>query len=461
MNKDLKEYIKNKFLYVNLKNINNNDPKSAIIVEHENSDDIYNLINLNDQITVSDIDGNLQNIDRLNLSFKNSFFRLNDNINKISNINNNNIEFIDKNNNNNTMSFDEFNKNILNKHRKELIGGGNNVNTIDDIYKNFNDSYVNYQNGGLYDKVHNFVSNEVMDMKQGFRKFFPAGTELNTYANDIQTLVNHDLIKNDDFKKPEVVKHFISDQGKLHERFEEFKKLKLEKKGMFGMSAPDHAGVKKAKHVLEEWRNFFTIYLITLEMMTFSASILKPLIKKNYDYIKNWGGNKMHTVIRYLHHELCNHKVYFDLGKDFEHECNKEWSKECDTTINTSKKSHAEKLNQFKTDHSCLRACQKKTFFGYPQYCKEFNIHYKPHIPKEIQESNVSAGNDLPKVGVHLNQESVDSNDKIHNPHHIEVKVEEHPVLNTNAADNIPVVHGAVPITNNQVPPPPPYPGKN
>ena len=467
MNKDLKEYIKNKFLYVNLKNINNNDPKSSIIVEYKNSDDIFNLINVNDQITVSDINGNLQNIDPSNLSFKNSFFKLNDNINKISNINNNKIEFVDKNNNNNNMSFDEFNKNILSRHRKELIGGGNNVNTIDDIYKNFNDSYVNYQNGSgqMSDQNYNFnsrlenfesrISNDVVGLKNAFRGFTKFGTELVNYTNDIQKLVKDNLIITSNYKNVNEVKTFISKQGPLHKRFKEFEKLKLEKKGVFGGSKPDHAGIKKGKEVLDEWINFFTMYLVMKEMLTLKGEVLKPLVRKIYDYIKHWGGNKMHTIIIYLHHELCNHPVYYDLGRDFVKQCDREWQKNCEHTMLDTNMNENTKLAHFHTDHSCLRTCDIKHGFltDNRQYCKDFNNKYRKKIPEHIQEENIVTGEDPQKVGEHLNQQAEESANILNDPHGIKV--------DPNIADNIPEVH-AVPITttSNQSPPPP-YPGPN
>lgn len=455
MNKDLKEYIKNKFLYINLKNINNSDPKSSIIVEYKNSDDIYNLINVNDQITVSDINGNLQNIDPLNLSFKNSFFKLNDNINKISNINNNKIQFVDKNNNNNNMSFDEFNKNILSRHRKELIGGGNNVNTIDDIYKNFNDSYVNYQNGSgqdsnynsRFENFHARIENDVVGLKNAFRSIMPgtSGTELVNYTNDMQKLVKENLITNNYYQQEDIVRTFISEHGQLHKRFKEFEKLKLEKKGMLGRPKPDNVGIQKGKEVLNEWINFFTIYLVTLNMISFRSEILIPLIKKNYDYIKHWGGNKMHTIIKYLHHKLCNHHVYFNLGTSFINECKREWEKECEHVIMDTTKPYENKLQHLQNDKSCLRACEKtNSYFGETRpYCKEFNAHYKNNIPVKIIEENKINEDELQKVGLHLNEKAEQSANTLNNPHGI--------VVDPNIANKIPVV--------NVVPLPPPYPG--
>ena len=80
MNNDLKEYINNKFLYVNLKNINNNKENTSIIVGINNDNDIYNLINLNSEAIVSDINGDIKNINFNDIDFKNSFFKLNNNL---------------------------------------------------------------------------------------------------------------------------------------------------------------------------------------------------------------------------------------------------------------------------------------------------------------------------------------------------------------------------------------------
>ena len=229
----------------------------------------------------------------------------------------------------------------------------------------------------------------------------------------------------------------------LYQHFIQFKDVKEQKKNLWHWNG-DKAGIKKGREKLHYVIDFLTILGCVIDTLKYESNILLPIMQERYNYLSNWGGNKMKSVREWLEHQICSHPTFFQIR--MHNNCNNVWHNECNKII-TNRNDEQIKDDLEKPPHYCTKYCKNKKGGIAGDMCNKVHA-MSTHLPDEVHHEAEGNHPINPSVVHNLALASNESSD-FHDP------TINHKDLQEVSAVPVPVVSPAV----HDQPPPPPYPG--